>query len=139
MSKVLKRVVKYGKKSLKAILHGCGLLTEQAFIYKKVAWAIILILIFTIIFYFNKDTMLTALSNTIVVSEAEIVARVRKHTTLPEGKPTSIVRVKDADALRAQHIFYKDVKEGDYIIMYPDRVIIYDLRDDSVVAQKASQ
>ena len=75
-------------------------------------------------------------ANEVVVSQGEIVARVRKLTTLPAGNPSEIVRVQDEEDLKKQNPFYKDVKEGDYILMYKDMAVIYDLRANAIVAVK---
>ena len=77
-----------------------------------------------------------ALKNDVVVSKSEIVDRVSKLTTIPEGEPDAVVRVQDPETLKKQNIFYTNVKEGDYIVMYPKIAVIYDLRNNSIVAEK---
>lgn len=81
--------------------------------------------------YFNPT-----LKNDVVVSKSEIVDRVSKLTTIPEGEPDAVVRVQDPETLKKQNIFYTNVKEGDYIVMYPKIAVIYDLRNNSIVAEK---
>lgn len=83
--------------------------------------------------YINKT-----FANEIVISQGEIIARVAKLTDLPKEPPVEIVRVQDGDDLRKQNVFYKDVKEGDYIIMYKNMAVIYDLRNNAIVAIKRS-
>jgi hypothetical protein len=72
----------------------------------------------------------------VIISKSEIVSRVGKLTSLPAGTPDAVVRVQDADTLKKQNSFYENVKEGDYIIMYPSLAVIYSLRTDSLVAIK---
>ena len=139
MSKFLRRASKYSKKSVKVFLRVCDFVTKEIFTYKKTLVGFSLLFIFGLLFFFGKDMISTTLAKTVVVSESEILRRVGTHTSLPKELPTDIVRVKDAEVLRAQHMFYKDIKEGDYIIMYPNRVIIYDLRANVVIAEKSSQ
>ena len=79
------------------------------------------------------------ISNDVVVSKSEIVARVAKLTGIPQTEPDAVVRVQDADTLKKQNVFYADVKEGDYIVMYPTLAVIYDLRNNSIVAMKRSE
>jgi hypothetical protein len=79
------------------------------------------------------------LANDVVVSKSEILARVAKLTPLPTISPDAVVRVQDSATLKKQNSFYENVKEGDYIVMYPGLAIIYDLRNDSVVALKRSE
>lgn len=76
------------------------------------------------------------LKNDVVVSKSEIVDRVSKLTAIPEGEPDAVVRVQDPETLKKQNIFYTNVKEGDYIVMYPKIAVIYDLRNNSIVAEK---
>lgn len=76
------------------------------------------------------------LANDVVVSKSEILTRVAKKVELPKEEPEAVVRVQDAETLKKQQGFYADVKEGDYIVMYPGLAVIYDLRNDSIVALK---
>jgi len=78
-------------------------------------------------------------ANDVVVSKSEILSMVAKHTSLPIGDPDAVVRVQDAGTLQKQNEFYTNVKEGDYIVMYPELAIIYDLRNDSIVALKRTE
>ncbi len=78
-----------------------------------------------------------AVENDVVVSKSEIVARVGKHVKLPNEEPEAVVRVQDADTLKSQAILFENVKEGDYILMYPSLAVVYDLRNDQIVALKS--
>jgi hypothetical protein len=85
------------------------------------------------------NIMKPVLRNNVVVSQSEIITRVSKLVTLPQNEsPDAIVRVEDADILQKQSDFYRSsgVKEGDYILMYPSVAIIYDLRNNTVIAVK---
>ena len=75
-------------------------------------------------------------ANEVVVSQSEIVARVAKLTSLPAEEPYEIVRVQDEEDLRKQNPFYKDVKEGQYILIYKNIAVIYDLRNNSIIGIK---
>jgi hypothetical protein len=77
-----------------------------------------------------------SVSNDVVVSKSEILARVGKHTQLPEGEPEAVVRVQDPETLQKQNSLYENVKEGDYIVIYPTLAVVYDLRNDRIVALK---
>ena len=78
-------------------------------------------------------------ANDVIVSKSEILSMVAKHTELPSEEPDAVVRVQDAPTLQKQNEFYANVKEGDYIIMYPQLAIVYDLRNDSIVALKRTE
>jgi hypothetical protein len=75
-------------------------------------------------------------SKTVVVSEQEIIKKIKTHTSTPEEDPIAVVRVQNADTLRTQQPFYKDVQEGDYIVIFSHTIIIYNLREDKIVAKK---
>lgn len=75
-------------------------------------------------------------ANEIVVSQSEIVARVGKLMSLPTEDPYEIVRVQDEEDLRKQNEFYKNIKEGQYILMYKNLAVIYDLRNNVIVGIK---
>jgi co-chaperonin GroES (HSP10) len=81
----------------------------------------------------------TSFADEVVISKSEILSRAKKHITLPDEAPTRIVRVQDSDDLKKQNDFYKDVKVGDYIIMYQSVAIIYDLRNDALVSVKRTE
>lgn len=123
------------KKLLKAVLLGMGKfsLTVRT---KKILWLVVVLAVLFFGYVYAKDAVAQYALENIVVSEGEIIKRIKTHTSVPEGEPVSIVRVQDAESLRSQHIFYKDVKEGNYIVVYTSKVIIYDLRADRIVAEK---
>ncbi|MDQ5962305.1 MAG: hypothetical protein QG653_112 [Patescibacteria group bacterium] len=74
----------------------------------------------------------------VIVSKSEIVKRVTELASLPVNDPQAVVRVEDAEKLQKQNDFYSTVKEGDYIVVYQDVAIIYDLRNDAIVGVKRS-
>ena len=94
------------------------------------------LLISSSFFYASYLAIGHSLANEVVISQSEIVARAGKLIKLPSGEPKEMVRVQDPDDLRKQSEFFKDVKEGDYILMYDDEAVIYDLLDDKIVAVK---
>jgi hypothetical protein len=79
------------------------------------------------------------LENDVVVSKSEIIDRVSKLTSLPPGTPDAVVRVQDPEKLKKQNDFYTNVKEGDYIVMYPKMAVIYDLRNNSIISEKRTE
>ncbi len=80
-----------------------------------------------------------SIANDIVVSQSEIIARIAQHTELPAGAPEAIVRVQDPETLQKQAALYENVKEGDYIVIYPTLAVVYDLRNDHIVALKSTR
>lgn len=80
-----------------------------------------------------------SIANDVVVSKSEILLRVGKHIELPEGEPEAVVRVQDPETLQKQNGLYENVKEGDYIVVYPTLAVVYDLRNDHIVAMKRTE
>jgi hypothetical protein len=78
----------------------------------------------------------TTILGDVVVSKSEIISRIGKLTTLPIGAPDAVVRVQDPESLKKQNQFYSLIKEGDYIVMYPQLAVIYDLRNNAIIGIK---
>lgn len=81
----------------------------------------------------------TTFANEVVISKSEIIRSVSKHVVVPEEEPEAVVRVQDAETLKQQNVFYTDVKIGDYILVYRHMAIIYDLRNDVIVAMRQTK
>jgi hypothetical protein len=131
LSKLARTTKRYGKQTLRDILlsktfHGAfkvflGLLISGSALYGAYAF------------------IGNSVSNNIVVSQSEIVARIARHTQLPAGAPEAVVRVQDPETLQKENNLYENVKEGDYIVIYPELAVVYDLRNDLIVALKSTQ
>lgn len=129
-SRAKKSIIRIGKKGLRAIL------LSRAF---HVGFKILFIATVSCSALYGTYAFIgNTVSKDVVVSKAEIVIRVAKHTSLPDVKPDAVVRVQDPDTLKKQNPFYANVKEGDYVLMYPSLAVIYDLRNDSIIAIKQS-
>lgn len=128
VSRVTKSVKNYGKKSLRAILLSH---TFHSGFRALIIASLIFIPFYGVYAYIGKTV-----ANEVVISKSQILERVSKHITLPEGSPEAVVRVQDAEVLKKQNQFYDQIKSGDYIIMYKSLAIIYDLRNDNILATK---
>ena len=62
-----------------------------------------------------------------------IIESVAKHIMLPEGETPTIATIEDADALAAQQSFFTNAKNGDKVLIYSDRAIIYSPERDTLV------
>ena len=124
-SKKLKRFAKQGIKSL--------LLSP---VFHRTFKMLVTVGVVTSMLYGSYLYISKTFANEIVVSQSEIISRVGKLISLPSENPFEIVRVQDEEDLRKQNEFYKDVKEGDYILMYKNLAVIYDLRTNTIVASK---
>ena len=124
-SRKFKRYAKQGVKSLllSSTFHSAFKIISVAFVSFGLLYAS---------YFFIGKTF----ANEVVVSQSEIIARVSKLTPLPSEAPYEVVRVQDETDLRKQNPFYKDIKEGEYILIYRDVAVIYDLRDNVIVGIK---
>lgn len=87
---------------------------------------------------FGVYALFDKINSEVIVSEQEIISRIKKHLEIPSSNPQSVVRVEDANTLKLQNDFFKDVKEGDYVIFYENMAVIYDLKKDEVEAFRRS-
>ena len=96
----------------------------------------VIVTVFSALLYGGYLYINSSVENNVVVSKSEIIARVGKLTPIPTDQPQAVVRVEDAETLKKQNSFYENVKNGDYIIMYPTLAIIYDLLNNNIVSVK---
>lgn len=62
-----------------------------------------------------------------------VIKKVARHVLLPNGQVV-VTTVLDPDALREAHpIFYHNAKQGDKVLIYEDRAILYDPAIDRVL------
>lgn len=117
--------------------------TLRSLLLSKMFQATVKVLIFTLIsfgaIYGAYHLIDKTFANEVVISESEIIRNVAKHVTLPQEKPETVVRVQDAETLAKQQAFFADAKTGDYVLIYRQMAIIYDLRNDTVVGMRQTK
>ncbi len=124
------RLKKFSKQMVKSVL------LSSSFQYSVKALGVGILVVSSVygVYHFAGRTF----ANEVVISKSEIVSRVSKLIPVPEEPPYDVVRVEDGVNLQRQNPFYKDVKEGDYILMYKDMAIVYDLRSNAIVAMRTT-
>ena len=65
-------------------------------------------------------------------SGTTILQKLGKHMILPSVQPT-IATVVDPNPLKQKSSFFSKAKKGDSIIIYPDKVIIFDANTEKIV------
>ena len=60
------------------------------------------------------------------ITQDTVISQLSKTINLPENDLVSIMRVPDAKTLSNQDNLYKNVKNGDYIIVFKSMVLVYD-------------
>lgn len=97
------------------------------------------LLVIGLVCYGGYSLLARSFGDGVVVSKSQIVDRVAKLTSIPAGMPDALVRVEDAETLKLQNSFYENVKNGDYILIYPKVAVIYDLMNNAIVAIKKGE
>lgn len=128
---IAKAIATYSKTTLRSILlsHLFQSSAKAVFLFAAVGFSL----------YGAYHLIGKTFANEVVISKSEIVSRVAKLTQLPDEEPEKVVRVQDGEDLKKQNEFYKDVKEGDYIIVYSTMAIVYDLRNNVIISMRQSQ
>lgn len=63
----------------------------------------------------------------------QVIERVGKYMVLPSGENPSVVVISDAATRAEQQSFYRGAKDGDLLIVYSSRAIIYDAKANKLV------
>ncbi len=111
-----------------------------AFFYERRKGTMITVTLFLFIvsLFVSYRYVQAKVNETDTFSDMYILEKVGTKITLPSGIPHSLVRVENAEKLQKEHFFYKDVKEGHYIIAYPKLFVIYDAVHDEIISVKES-
>jgi hypothetical protein len=63
-----------------------------------------------------------------------VISRVSKFMVVPSDEKPSVVVLRGTAELAAQQPFYRDAKDGDVLIVYSSRAIIYDAKANKLVS-----
>jgi hypothetical protein len=97
-------------------------------LFLSTASFIIIISLFT-----GAITLYSNTSKAETVSQDSIVSALGKNMILPEDNTLiEVRRISDADNLKTQNDFYKNAKDGDYIIVYQSISILYDYYHNTI-------
>lgn len=62
----------------------------------------------------------------------ELVKKVGRHILLPEGLP-KVISVSNVETLKKEQPFFEKASNGNLLLIYPQRVIIYDPTGDKII------
>jgi len=71
------------------------------------------------------------------LTEAQVkllVGRLDSFVALPSGETPSVTVLADTRTLAEEKQFYKDAKDGDVLVVYSDRALIFDVRENKLVS-----
>ncbi len=63
----------------------------------------------------------------------QVVKRVGRHILLPAGETPRVVSVSSVELLKKDQPFFQYAKNGDKLLVYSDKVILYNPDDDIVI------
>ena len=66
------------------------------------------------------------------VTQENVISQLSKQISLPSEAPVTFLRVSDAKSLSLQDEFYKNVQNGDYIIVYSSMALVYDFSNNKI-------
>ncbi|MFO0743979.1 MAG: hypothetical protein U0469_02950 [Candidatus Paceibacterota bacterium] len=66
------------------------------------------------------------------VTQENVISQLSKQISLPNEAPVTFLRVSDAKNLSLQDEFYKNVQNGDYIIVYSSMALVYDFSNNKI-------
>jgi hypothetical protein len=64
--------------------------------------------------------------------DAAMVEKVSRHMVLPVGNP-KVITVSDVETLKRDQPFFSRAQDGDVLLVYPERVILYSPTLDKIV------
>jgi predicted membrane protein len=61
-----------------------------------------------------------------------VVQRLEKHMKVPQEEPT-VATITDAIKLKEQEPFYKNAQNGDKVVIWKDKALIYRMDEDKII------
>ena len=68
-----------------------------------------------------------------VAQAKAIVEKVKKHMSIDSSIEPTVATIVDVNALKSRNEFYKNAKNGDYLIVTPTRAILYNPDTDMIL------
>ena len=63
----------------------------------------------------------------------KVIAQVKRHFEIPEGVEPTVATIVDVKTLRARNPFYNRAENGDYLVVTPDRAILFSAKKDRIL------
>ncbi len=63
----------------------------------------------------------------------QVVAKVRTHIVIPTDVEPTVAQIVDVQKLREKNPFYANAENGDYLIITPNRAILYSVKKDMII------
>lgn len=118
---------------------------DELKVYRTLALGLILLLlggglVYSIMLYRTSQKRLDALKSELnqfqspekAATDEQVISRVRRYMVLPEARP-KVVTVSDVATLAADQPFFANARDGDKLLVYPEKVILYSPQWDQIV------
>lgn len=102
--------------------------------FKKLSKVTVLLFVIVFIFLILLISIFkNKFSNSNSITQQSVLVQLKEEINLPDNDPNSFMRISDASSLSSQDIFYKDAKNGEYIIVYDSLALVYDFDDKKII------
>lgn len=115
------------KNKYKKILYILSRYFHKYFKVISLSFVVFLILIIVITSLINSSR-----SKAESITQETVLSELKKTISIPDYAPTSIMRVSNAKELSSQDEFYKNIENGDYIIVYDNIALVYNFDKDYI-------
>ncbi len=97
-----------------------------------VAMVVVGVVVGGLVYGYRTYIFKSTLSGSDSPSGALVLEKLGKHMVLPSGTPT-VGTISDITLLRQKSDFFSTAKNGDSVIIYTDKAIIFDMKADKIV------
>jgi len=113
-------------------------LTGSAIMVRIMVLVVVLSLGAAVYFYAQYKDASSSTPDAVAAKNAEestqVIAELNDVLLLTDDTDPTVARVDDAEALKAANPdFYSNVKNGDYLILYPSRAVIFRSEDKQII------
>lgn len=123
-----------------------GVLTKTSVVQKILIVTMILVVVFAIggggYWFFQQQGESSGEQNRTIASETEtkeetkqLLAKIGELILLPNDEDPTIATITDVETLKQEQVFFKNAKEGDVLVMYPQKskAILYNPTENVIV------
>ncbi len=98
---------------------------------------VIIILVLVIAFLLIQNVSLkNSITGAVIVNDADVISKLEQFEELKEKQLVEIKKLMEPELSKLkqeQPVIYKDTKQGDYLVKYSDRWIVYDYENNKII------
>lgn len=110
------------------------------FLRKYGVWALVAIALLLLGYWFIQNRSIDGVKQLDASQINELITSVGQHIVLPEPLDTSVVQVatvKDAEAIKKSSQFFIEAKNGDQLIIFPTKIVLFRPSENRIVNMSA--